>query len=72
MEKYIVNLSGGGEGDFYEYNVVIEANCKDDIDYALLSRLEKGCGLRGHMFEHYNIYTLNEWINNNTVSISDL
>lgn len=26
MKKFVVILSGGGEGDFFEYNVVVESN----------------------------------------------
>ena len=43
MKKYVISLSGGGEGDFYEYNIVVEAKCKDDIEYELLSKLEEKC-----------------------------
>lgn len=72
MGKYVLELSGGGEGDFYEYNVVVESECKDDIEYELLSKLKDEYRITDYLFENYVIYTLDEWVVKNTVSINVL
>ena len=72
MRKYVLELSGGGEGDFYEYNVVVESECKDDIEYELLSKLKDEYRITDYLFENYVIYTLDEWVIKNTVSINVL
>ncbi len=73
MEKYVIELSGGScEADCYEYNVVVEAKCEDDIEYELLSKLKDKYRITNYQFENYIIYTLDEWVVKNTVSINVL
>lgn len=71
--KYVIELSGGScEGDCYEYHVVVDAKCKDDIEYELLSKLDRKCVNTDYIFENYIIYTIDEWVNRNTISLNDL
>jgi len=72
MEKYVIKLSGGCHDDFYEYNIVVESECKDNIEYVLLSKLEEKDRITNYLFDSYVIYTLDEWVEKNTVSLNVL
>ena len=69
MDKFIVILQGGNEGDFFEYPIVVEAKSKFEVEHKMLIMLEESNGIRGLYFETFEIYTLNEWLDNNTCVI---
>ena len=73
MKKFVVILSGGGEGDFFEYNIVVEANDIFSVQYMLLE--SKGLSNDNHMeynFDDYQIYGLDEWVSKNIIKLNDL
>ena len=74
MKKFIIKLSGGDYDDYYQYNVSVIANSKDEIEFKLLKLLEiSKCSFgiisEDMIFQDYEIYTLDEWFNNSIIKL---
>lgn len=76
MIKFIVEFTGGEYDEHYYYVQVIESKCKDDLEYKLLEILktEPEDRLFKHnlSFDRYVIYTLEEWIKRQTITLKQI